>query len=87
MTKCIESALMLHVHVDVETYFRDGMWYTRRGDIRRPFASGASRQRLIEIGVEVARWNGFRHIIRDADGTIIEVNTYDTGQDVSPAFR
>jgi len=67
------------LHADVETYHQGGTWYTRRCDSPEPFASGASRLRLIAIGVEVARWNGLRHIIRDPDGTVAEINTYLTG--------
>jgi hypothetical protein len=66
------------VDATVETYFRDGSWHTRRGDCSRPFASGVRRERLITVGVEVARWNGVPHIIRDADGAIVEVNQYIT---------
>ena len=62
----------------VETYYRDGSWHTRRGTAREPFASGPRRERLITVGVEVARWNGVPHIIRDADGAIVEVNDYIT---------
>lgn len=67
------------LHADVETYYQDGAWHTRRCDSPDPFASGASRIRLIAIGVEVARWNGLCHIIRDIDGTIVEFNRYTTG--------
>ncbi|WP_433159382.1 hypothetical protein [Kribbella sp. CA-247076] len=63
----------------VETYFRDGAWHTRRGDCPRPFASGSRRERLISVGVDVARWNAVPHIIRDADGAVDEVNVYVTG--------
>ncbi len=67
------------LHADVETYYLNGTWHTRRCDSPEPFASGPSRIRLIAIGVEVARWNGLRHIIRDTDGTVAEVNRYTTG--------
>ncbi|TCC30794.1 DUF2188 domain-containing protein [Kribbella speibonae] len=67
------------LHADVETYYENGAWHTRRCDSPDPFASGPSRVRLIAIGVEVARWNGLCHIIRDADGTIAEVNRYAAG--------
>ena len=66
------------VDIAVETYFRDGSWHTRRGDCPRPFASGARREQLITAGVDVARWNGLSHIIRDTDGTIVEINVYVT---------
>jgi len=67
------------LHADVETYYQNGMWHTRRCDSSDPFASGPSRVRLIAIGVEVARWNGLCHIIRDIDGTVVELNRYTTG--------
>lgn len=67
------------LHADVETYHQNGAWHTRRCDSPEPFASGPSRVRLIAIGVEVARWNGLCHIIRDIDGTVAEVNRYTTG--------
>jgi hypothetical protein len=81
MTSCdqYEPDTTHELHADVETYHQGGMWYTRRCDSTEPFASGASRLRLIAIGVEVARWNGLRHLIRDTDGTIAEINTYLTG--------
>jgi len=74
-----EPDSVFELHSNVETYYQDGRWHTRRCDSDEPFASGASRLRLIAIGVEVARWNGLRHLIRDADGTIAEVNTYLVG--------
>ncbi|WP_427889106.1 hypothetical protein ACQHIV_37670 [Kribbella sp. GL6] len=64
---------------DVETYFENRAWHTRRSDCPKPFASGVSRDRLIAIGVEVARWNGLRHIIRDTEGAVVEINVYVTG--------
>lgn len=67
------------LEAEVETYFGDGQWHTRRGDCAKPFASGASREHLIAIGVEVARWNGFRHVIRDVDGNLVEISLYDHG--------
>jgi hypothetical protein len=74
-----EPDAAFELHADVETYHRDGRWHTRRRDSLEPFASGANRLRMIAIGVEVARWNGLRHVIRHTDGTIAEVNTYLTG--------
>lgn len=64
----------------IETYFRDGAWHTGRSDCPRPFASGSRRDRLISVGVDVARWNALPHIIRDADGAVAEVNVYVTGR-------
>jgi hypothetical protein len=66
------------VDAAVETYYRDGAWHTRRPDCTQPFASGTRRERLITVGVDVARWNGLHHVIRDADGAIVEVNLYIT---------
>jgi hypothetical protein len=60
----------------VETYYDEGAWHSRRRDCPRPFASGARRERLISAGVDVARWNALPHIIRDADGSVAEVNVY-----------
>jgi hypothetical protein len=70
---------VIELHADVETYYQNGAWHTRRCDASEPFASGQNRTRLIAIGVEVARWNGLCHIIRDADGTVVELNRYATG--------
>lgn len=67
------------LHLGVETYFDGDRWHTRRSDSDEPFASGYSRARMIAVGVEVARWNGLRHIIRDADGWVVESNEYVTG--------
>ncbi|HEY3001905.1 MAG TPA: DUF2188 domain-containing protein [Kribbellaceae bacterium] len=60
----------------VETYHDVGVWKSRRHDCTQPFATGASRQRLIAIGAEVARWNQVPHVIRDTGGAVIEVNSY-----------
>jgi hypothetical protein len=73
------SGSAVELHADVETYYENGTWHTRRRDSAEPFASGANRIQLIAIGVEVARWNGLCHVIRDTDGTIVEVNRYVTG--------
>lgn len=67
------------LHAEIETYCDHGTWFNRRHDCTKPFASGESREQLIAIGVEVARWNSLRHVIRDPDGTIAEINTYDSG--------
>ena len=72
-------AIGAEIHADIETYCDHGVWCTRRCDSPEPFASGDSRTRMIAIGVEVARWNGLCHVIRDADGTVVEVNRYVTG--------
>jgi hypothetical protein len=66
------------VEAAVETYYRDGAWHTRRPDCTQPFASGKRREQLITAGVDVARWNELPHVIRDTDGTIVEVNLYVT---------
>ena len=78
VTQCnsYEPDTSFELHADVETYFSEGTWHTRRCDTSEPFASGPSRLRQIAIGVEVARWNGLRHLIRDRDGSVVEVNTY-----------
>lgn len=67
------------LHADVETYYENGLWHTRRCDSTEPFASGPSRVRLIAIGVEVARWSGLCHLVRDVDGKVVELNRYTTG--------
>lgn len=60
---------------DVETYSEDDVWKTRREDSKLPFATGGSRSRQIAIGGR-SRWNHLRHIIRNGDGTIAEINVY-----------
>ncbi|MGH3460694.1 MAG: hypothetical protein ACRDP9_04380 [Kribbellaceae bacterium] len=79
MTTHDESDNAPELCAEVETSYLRGTWCTRRCDSDQPFASGASRQRLIAIGVEVARWNHLRHIIRDTEGNIVEINTYVSG--------
>ncbi len=64
---------------DVETYCEEGVWKNRRQDCERPFSSGSSRRRQIAVGAEVARWGQARHIIRNPDGTIAEINIYSAG--------
>jgi hypothetical protein len=78
MTIQLESDPFVDLDTAVETYYRGGSWHTRRGDCARPFASGPDPEDLITVGFEVARWNSLHHIIRDTDGTILEVNTYVT---------
>jgi hypothetical protein len=63
----------------VETFYDNGTWHSRRQDCIEPFASGATREQLIAIGAEVARWNHVRHVIRDESGGIVEVDVYGTG--------
>jgi len=60
----------------VETYRENGAWKSRRHDSDEPFSTSASKQREITAASEVARWNQVPHIIRNADGTIAEINTY-----------
>ncbi|TDD50056.1 hypothetical protein E1263_31295 [Kribbella antibiotica] len=74
-----ESVIGAEIHADIETYYANGVWCTRRCDTADPFASGVSRIRMIAVGVEVARWSGLCHVIRNADGTVAEVNRYITG--------
>lgn len=56
------------------------VWKNRRLDCDRPFSTGGPRLRQLAIGAEVARWNEARHIIRDTDGTIVEINIYGSGR-------
>jgi hypothetical protein len=78
MSTQLESDPFVDVDIAVETYYRGGSWHSRRGDCIQPFASGSGREELITVGVEVARWNGLRHVIRDTAGAIVEVNIYVT---------
>jgi hypothetical protein len=64
---------------DVESYSENGVWKNRRLDCDRPFSTGGPKLRQLAIGAEVARWNEARHIIRDTDGTIVEINVYGSG--------
>ncbi len=63
---------------DVETYW-DRTWKTRRVGCDEPFSSGGPRMRQVSIGAEVARWAGVRHLIRNADGSLEEINVYRSG--------
>jgi hypothetical protein len=64
---------------DIETYYENGVWKSRRLDCDQPFSSGGSLQRQLAEAAEVARWTGVRHIVRDTDGTIVETNIYGSG--------
>jgi hypothetical protein len=64
---------------DVENFYENGVWKNRRLDCAQPFSTGSPQLRQLAIGAEVARWNEGRHIIRDTDGTIIEINVYGPG--------
>lgn len=63
----------------VETYCSDGVWMSRRSDADEPFSSGGSMNREIAAAAEVARWAQIKHVIRNADGTIAEIDTYGSG--------
>lgn len=75
----VEAPIGTEIHADIETYYANGTWCTRRCDTAEPFATSDSRVRMIAVGVEVARWNGLCHVIRDAAGQVTEVNRYITG--------
>ena len=62
---------------DVETYW-ERTWKTRRVGSDEPFSRGGPRMRQL-IGAEVARWAGVRHLIRNADGSLEEINVYASG--------
>lgn len=64
---------------EVETYYENGEWRNRRSDTGQVFASGPSRQQMIATGAEVARWTQARHVIRETDGSIAEINVYGAG--------
>ena len=76
MTTQLESDPFDDGETTIETYYCGGAWHTRRDDCTRPYASGLGREELITVGVDVARWNGLRHVIRDPNGAIVEVNVY-----------
>lgn len=63
----------------VETYCTDGVWMSRRSHTDQPFSSGGSMSREIAIAAEVARWAQTTHVIRNADGTVAEIDTYGAG--------
>ena len=62
----------------METCLDGALWRVRRDDGRQ-LAESASRQRMIAIGAEYARWTGVRHVIRAADGSVAEIATYESG--------
>jgi hypothetical protein len=64
---------------DVETYYEDGVWKNRRGTTGEPFSTGDSLRRQVAIGAEVARWAQSKHLIRDAEGNLVEINIYGSG--------
>jgi hypothetical protein len=64
---------------DIETYCEDGVWKNRWLESGQPLSAGRSRRRQLAIGAEAARWNQGRHLIRDADGAIVEINVYAAG--------
>jgi hypothetical protein len=70
----------------VETFYQHGRWHTRRRECGQPFASGPSREQMIALGAEVARWNLLQHVIRNTDGTIAEMTPPPpSGRGASPA--
>jgi hypothetical protein len=64
---------------DIETYYEGGVWKNRWLDSRQPLSAGRSRRRQLALAAEAARWNQGRHVIRDADGAIVEINVYAAG--------
>lgn len=62
---------------NVETYFRDGAWSNRiegGADV-----GGAFHLRTVAVwaGRMLAREHGVVHVIRDADGRVVETNSYE----------
>ena len=55
-------------------------------DHDQPLSIGDSMLRQLAEGAEVARGNQARHVIRDTNGTILEINSFG-GAAVSPTLR
>ena len=57
---------------DVETYWENGRWSTRRIGIADPFieSGSSSREEMIEKGRRDAVLYGVAHLIRQKDGSV-----------------
>ncbi|MFC0623308.1 hypothetical protein [Kribbella deserti] len=61
---------------DIETYYEAGVWKCRRAQAAEPFATGADKDEILALGATVARWCGVDHLVVNADGVLIEQNSY-----------
>ena len=67
---------------DVETYYENGEWKSRRQGSGRAFARGGTKAEQTATGREAAQRDQVEHIIKTQDGTIGERNSY--GNDPHP---
>ena len=63
-------------HSDIETYFEDGQWKNKAQASERPSSSHGTKSDASRVGLEIARYRGVDHIIKNEDGTIGARNNY-----------
>jgi len=61
---------------DIDTYYEDGQWKSRRQGRDRAFAVGGTKSEQQEKDRDAAKRNQVEHIIKKKDGTIGEKNSY-----------
>ena len=70
---------------DVETYYANGVWKNRSAGSRPATLCRGLDAAAARGGAEVARWNQARHVIRDTNGTILEINSFGSGRYPPPS--
>ena len=61
---------------DIETYYEDGTWKSKREGNERAFGTGGSKEEAVAHGREAAQKDHVEHIIKNQDGTISVKNSY-----------
>jgi Uncharacterized protein conserved in bacteria (DUF2188) len=67
---------------DIETYYDNGEWKSKREGSSRAFDVGGTKAEQQATGAAAARKDKVEHVIKKQDGTIGEKNSY--GNDPNP---
>jgi hypothetical protein len=63
----------------IETFYEAGRWRNRIHTVHVLAEDYDTREEAVAAGRRLARTAGVDHVVRDADGTIIEREPYDDG--------
>jgi Uncharacterized protein conserved in bacteria (DUF2188) len=77
-----DSRKVAMAKADIETYYDDGQWKSRREGSQRAFAVGGNKAEQTSHGREAALRDDVEHMIKKMDGSIGEKNSY--GDDPYP---
>lgn len=61
---------------DIETFYEDNVWKSRREGSAEVFGAGDSKEDAVAKGRDAAMQEGVEHIIRNQNGQIGERNDY-----------